>query len=77
MQKIPPKKYIPNPKRRMGDIPSSTNPDIEKTPGESPLGKPEATPDIPQIRHTHPKLDGSGDESVGRKPTRLAPSAEL
>ena len=60
-----------NPKRRMGDIPPSSNPDIEKTPGDAPLGKPEATPDIPKIHHTHPKLDGCGDESVGRKPARL------
>jgi hypothetical protein len=65
------KKFISNPKKRMGDIPSSSNPDIEKTPGELPRGEPEVTPDIPKTRHTHPKLDGCGDESAGRKPALL------
>lgn len=71
MQRTPPKKTIPNPKKRMGDIPSSSNPDIEKTPGEKPRGKPGVTPDIPKILHTQPERDGCGDESAGRKPARL------
>jgi hypothetical protein len=71
MQQKTSKKTIPNPKKRMGDIPSSSNPDIEKTPGEIPRGEPEVTPDIPKIRHTHPERDGRGDDSVGRKPARL------
>lgn len=61
----------------MGDIPPPSNPDIEKLPGEASRDKPETIPDIPQIRSTHPKLDGRGDESAGRKPVRIAPSAKL
>ena len=71
MQQTPPKKTVPNPKKRMGDIPSTSNPDIEKAPGEAPRNKPAITPDLPKIRRTHPKLDGCGDESAGRKPARL------
>jgi hypothetical protein len=73
MQKIPPKKTVPNPKKKISDIPPSSNPDIEKTPGEAPPSKPEVTPDIPENPHRHPEMDGCGDESAGRKPARLTP----
>ena len=72
MPQITRKNNATNPKKRMGDIPPSSPPDIEKTPGKAHRDKPGTTPDIPQIRQTHPKLDGRGDESAGRKPVRLA-----
>jgi hypothetical protein len=73
MQKINRKKRTTNPKKRVGDIPPSSNPDIEKTPGEAPYSKPGVTPDIPENSHRHPEMDGCGDESAGRKPARLTP----